>query len=148
MRELSLLLARLSNTKESYKSYLKQQEIEMACVSIKYYSGTLKWWNTYTSLLWSMRTNQRWWLAQDCTLSSVAMSDTNWSLKERCTADDKSTVSAGVPVILLSWQDPSGSSRRKNCGSKTFGFFSNNLSLELGISSCFFHRSFYLFSEH
>ena len=89
-----------------------------------------------------MRTNQRWWLAEDCTLSSVAMSDTNWSLKERCTADDTSTVSAGVLVILLSWQDPSGSSRRKNCGSKTFGFFSNNLSLELGISSCFFIAHF------
>ena len=27
--------------------------------------------------------------------------DTNWSLKERCTTDDMSTVSARVPVILL-----------------------------------------------
>ena len=29
------------------------------------------------------------------------MGDTNWSLKERCTTDDMSTVSARVPAILL-----------------------------------------------
>ena len=32
---------------------------------------------------------------------SVTMSDTNRSLKERCTTDDMSIVSAGVPVNLL-----------------------------------------------
>ena len=65
------------------------------------------------------------------------MRDTNWSLKERCTADDKSTVSAGVPVILLFLTRSFREFEKKNYSSKTFGFFSNNLSLELGIS-CFF----------
>ena len=40
-------------------------------------------------------------MAQNRTLSSVTMSDTNWSLKERCTTDDMSTVSVRVSVILL-----------------------------------------------
>ena len=117
----------------------------MACLSIKYYCCTLKCENTNNaSLLWSMRTNQRWWLAQNWTLSSVTMSDTSWSVKERCTTDDVSTVSAGVLVILLFLTRSFRECEKENCSSKTFGFFSNKLSLELGISSCFFSFIAYL----
>ena len=52
------------------------------------------------------------------------MSDTNWSLKERCTTDDMCT---------RSFRE----FERKSCSSKTFGFLSNKRSLELKISSCF-----------
>ena len=114
--------------KSARRATSRQQEIEMACLSIKYYCGTLKWW---------MRRNQRWWSAQNWTLSSVTMSDTNWSLKERCTTDDMSTVSVRVSVILLFLTRYSKEFKKKSCSSKTFGFFSNKLSLDLGISSCF-----------
>ena len=68
----------------------------------------------------------------------VTTSDTNWSLKERCKTDDMSTVSSGVPPwSCFSCQDPSGSSRRKVTTQRPLDFFSNKLSLELEISSCF-----------
>ncbi|RMX52136.1 hypothetical protein pdam_00015163, partial [Pocillopora damicornis] len=46
-----------------------------------------------------------------------------------------STVSAGVPVILLFLTRSFKEFEKKSCSSKTFGFFSNKLSLERGISS-------------
>ena len=76
------------------------------------------------------------------------MGDTNWSHKERCATDDMSRVSAGVPVIFLFPTRSFNEFEKKNCSSKTIGFFSNKLSLELGISPCFFHRLFYPFREH
>ena len=59
----------------------------------------------------------------------MTMSDTNWSRKERCTTNDMSRVSAGVPVILLFLTRSFREFEKKNCSSKTFGFFSNKLSL-------------------
>ena len=58
LRVLSLLLASsfflgLVIQKSATTATSKQQEIEMVCLGIKYYRGTLKWLNTYTaSLLW------------------------------------------------------------------------------------------------
>ena len=108
------------------KDTSRQQEIEVACLSIKYYCGTFKWWNTYTALLWSMRTNQPWKSAQNWTLSSVMMSDTNWSPKERCTTD-MSTISARGPVIFLFQTRSFKESKKKGDSSKTSEFFLNKL---------------------
>ena len=47
------------------------------------------------------------------------------------------TPSAGVPVILLFLTRSFEEFEKKSCSSETFGFFSNKLSLERGISSCF-----------
>ena len=62
---------------------------------------------------------------------------TNKSLKERYTTEFMFTVSTGVPVILLFLTRSSKEFKEKFDGSKTFGFFSNKLSLDLGISSYF-----------
>ena len=51
-------------------------------------------------------------------------------LKEGCTTEYMSTVSAGVPMILLFLKRSSKKFEKKSDCSKTFGFFLNKLSLE------------------
>ena len=63
----------------------------------------------------------------------MSMSDTNWSLHNRW-----STVSAGVLVTLLFLTRSFREFEKKSCSSKISGFSTNKLSLERGISSCFF----------
>ena len=50
--------------------------------------------------------------------------DTNWSLKERCTTDDMSTVSARVPAILLLLIEYVGKYEKR----KVFRYFSEHSS--------------------
>ena len=79
--------------------------------------------------------------------SCVTMSDTNWSLKERCTSDDMSTVSTGIPMILPFLTRSFKDFEKKSCSSKSFGFFSNKLSLDPGFPHVF-HCLFRSFREH
>ena len=51
-------------------------------------------------------------------------------LKEVCTTEYMSTVSAGVPMILLFLKRYTKKFEKKSDCSKTFGFFLNKLSLE------------------
>ena len=70
------------------------------------------------------------------------MSDTNRSPWERYTTDNMSTVSAGVPVILLSGQDPSRSLRIKVEAQRP----QTNYRLNEGFSHVY-HRLFHPFRE-
>ena len=94
-------------------------------------SDTFKWLNTYiASLLWSLRTNQRWYSTQNWAHPSAM-------IRNKCTTEYRSTVSAGVLLILILLTRSSKEFKEKSGRSKTFGSFSNKLSLDLGISSCF-----------
>ena len=102
----------------------------MACLSIKYYCGTLKWLNTYNApLLWSRERVGVDYRRKTKPFSCVTMSDENWSRKEQCTTDDMSTISAGVPVILPFLARYIKEFEKKSCSSKSFGFSSTNYHL-------------------
>ena len=58
-------------------------------------------------------------------------------IRNKCTTEYRSTVSAGVLLILILLTRSSKEFKEKSGRSKTFGSFSNKLSLDLGISSCF-----------
>ena len=88
---------------------------------------------------------QRSLSVQNWTLPSVTMSDTNWSLKERCTTDDMSTVSAGIPVILLFLTRSLRSSRRKAAAQRPLNVSQTNYHLNKGFPHVFI--AYFILSE-
>ena len=118
----------------------------MACLSIKYYCGTLKCENTYTdSLLWSMMNESA--LIIGSKLNPFLL--WRWVIQVGLLRSDAQLMIC--PQFLpefswscFSWWDPSGSARRKIAAKRPLDFSQTNYHLNWGFPHVFFFFIAYL----
>ena len=113
---------------------IRQREIEMVCLSIKYNHDTFMWLNAYIAyLLWWMRDGKSAFIIGSMR-NPAFFCDDEWVQMSRFRSDAyTSTISAGVPVILLFLTKSSMEFEEETGTWKPLDFSQTNCPLDQGV---------------